>query len=288
MISPGLIDKVNIQVYNTAKCAVGQEWNYSNIISPFSRIYLITEGEGYILPDNNMIKLKPGYLYLVPSYTLCGYHCVEKLSQYYLHFSHSLPDGLKIFDQLAITQEVKAMPIDLHLFERLLEINPTLSLKHSDPNVYKKSSWKKNQMEHRPNNVQLETEGIIKQLFSRFINSDNAEVLQLQKQSFIKKSFEYISNHLYEEIRIDALANLACCSTDHYTRQFKKITGMRPMEFINRKRIEKAQELLITTTMSQKKISEETGFNSQQYYTRIFKKISDCSPEQYRKMGGLI
>lgn len=288
MISPGLIDKINIQVYNTAQCTVGQEWNYSNIISPFSRIYLVTEGEGYILPDNNMIKLKPGYLYLVPSYTLCGYHCVEELSQHYLHFAHFLPDGLKIFDQLSITYEVKAMPIDFHLFERLLEINPTLGLQHSDPNVYKKSSWKKNQMEHRPNNIQLETEGIIKQLFSRFINSDQIEVLQLQKQSFIKKSFEYISQHLYEEIRIDALASLACCSTDHYTRQFKKITGMRPMEFINRKRIEKAQELLITTTMSQKKISEETGFNSQQYYTRIFKKVSDCSPEQYRKMGGLI
>nr|WP_320120315.1 helix-turn-helix transcriptional regulator [uncultured Marinifilum sp.] len=288
MISPGLIDEIKVEIYNTAKCTLGQEWNYSNVISPFSRIYLITKGEGYILPNNKMQKLKPGYLYLVPSYTLCGYHCVEELSQYYLHFSHHLSDGLKIFDQISVVNEVKALPIDFHLFERLLEINSTLSLKYSDPNIYEKDSWKNNRMEHRPNHIQLETEGIIKQLFSRFIRSDSSKTLQLQKQSFIQKSFKYISNHLYEEIRIEALANLACCSTDHYTRKFKKITGMRPMEFINQKRIEKAQELLITTTMSQKKISEETGFNSQQYYTRIFKKISRCSPEQYRKMGGLI
>ncbi|BAX81212.1 helix-turn-helix transcriptional regulator [Labilibaculum antarcticum] len=288
MISPGLINEIKIQIYNTAKCTVGQEWNYSNIISPFSRIYLITEGEGYILPDHNMLKLKPGYLYLVPGYTLCGYHCVESLSQYYLHFSHQMSDGLKIFDQIPVTHQVEALPIDIHLFKRLLEINPTLGLKHSDPNVYEKSSWKRNPMDHRSNTIQLETEGIIKQLFSRFIRSGNTETLHLQKQSFIKKSFEFISNHLYEEIRLESLASLACCSTDHFTRQFKSITGMRPMEFINRKRVEKAQELLITTTKSQKNISEEIGFNSQQYYTRIFKKITNSTPEEYRKMGGLI
>ncbi|PKQ61728.1 hypothetical protein BZG02_15000 [Labilibaculum filiforme] len=288
MISPGLINEIKIHIFNTAKCTVEQEWNYSNIISPFSRIYLITEGEGYIFPDNKLLQLKPGFMYLVPSYTLCGYHCVENLSHYYLHFSHQMSDGLKIFDQLSMAQEVKSLPIDIHLFDRLLEINPTLGLKYSDPNIYEKSSWKRNPLDHRSNSIQLETEGIIKQLFSRFIQSGSSGTLHLQKQSFIKKTFEFISNHLYEEIRLEALASLACCSTDHFTRQFKSITGMRPMEFINRKRVEKAQELLITTTKTQRNISEEIGFNSQQYYTRMFKKITNTTPEEYRRMGGLI
>ena len=227
-------------------------------------------------------------MYLVPSYTLCGYHCVSNLSQHYLHFAHHLPDGLKIFDQIQVVNEVEAQGIDYHLFERLLAINPGMKLRFGDPNIYEKDSWTVNHLHHRPNNIQLETLGIIKQLFSRFIKPGKRLVTKHEQQSFYKKVFQYIAQHMYEEIRIESLASIACCSTDHFTRQFKKVTGLRPMEFINRKRIEKAQELLITTTMSQKKISEEAGFNSQQYYTRIFKKISGCTPVEYRKMGGLI
>lgn len=288
MISPGIIDDLKIQLFNADKCKVGQEWNYANIISPFSRIYLVTEGEGYITPQNNMFKLKPGFIYLVPSYTLCGYHCTNDMSQYYLHFSHHLPNGLKIFDQLTVLNEVEASPLDYCLFERLLEINQGLGLRYRDPNVYEKNSWSVNHLHYRPNNIQLETLGIIKQLFSHFIKPGSKNIIQHGQQAFLKKIFRYIAQHMYEEIRVEALADIACCSSDHFTRQFKKATGMRPMEFINKKRIEKAQELLITTTMSQKEISEQAGFNSQQYYTRIFKKISDCTPAEYRKMGGLI
>jgi len=288
MISPALINEIKIQVFNTDKCSVGQEWNYSNIVSPFSRIYLITKGEGYILLNNNMIHLKPGFLYLVPSYTLCGYFCTSEMSQYYLHFAHHLPDGLKIFDQVSVVNKVKSSELDCLLFERLLEINNDMGLMQADPNIYEKDFWKSSKLKQQPNSFQLETEGIIKQLLSRFIVNDSKEITNLYQQSFIKNTIKYIANHLNEDIKIEELASIACYSVDHYTRKFRKFTGLRPVEFINQKRIEKAQELLITTRKSQKSICEETGFNSQQYYTRIFKKICGCTPEQYRRMGGLI
>ncbi|WP_066627866.1 helix-turn-helix transcriptional regulator [Labilibacter marinus] len=288
MLAPGLIDDIKVHIFNASKIKVGHDWNYSNIVSPFSRIYLIMEGDGVVMPNQNMHQLKPGYLYLIPSYTLCSYHCVDPILQYYVHFSHQLSDGVKIFDRISIKNEVKAMDIDYALFDRLLEINPHINLKFSDPNVYEQRNWYSNEVASPYNNVQLETIGILKQLFSRFIQNESTKEVSLKTQYRLTNVFQHIATHLYREIKLDELAEIACCSKDHFSRQFKKTTGMLPNDYINVKRIEKAQELLITTAKSQKQISEEAGFNSQQYYTRIFKKLIGTTPAEYRKMGGLI
>jgi len=79
---------------------------------------------------------------------------------------------------------------------------------------------------------------------------------------------------------LSALANL---SKDHFTRIFKSIVGIAPCEFIIRKRIEKAQFLLLTTDTTQSQIIEKTNFKSVSYFCRIFKKYTNYSPAEYRK-----
>ena len=46
-----LIDEIQVELLNTGYSQLGQEWNYSNIVSPFTRMYYIKEGEGHILPN---------------------------------------------------------------------------------------------------------------------------------------------------------------------------------------------------------------------------------------------
>ena len=58
---------------------------------------------------------------------------------------------------------------------------------------------------------------------------------------------------------------------------------MAPCEFIIRKRIEKAQFLLLTTDMSQDQIIGKTNFKSDSYFCRIFKKYTSYTPANYRK-----
>lgn len=65
---------------------LNEKWNYDNVISPYCRIYYIDEGEGFILTTAKKIKLEPGYLYIIPNFTLCSLRCDEYLSQYFLHF----------------------------------------------------------------------------------------------------------------------------------------------------------------------------------------------------------
>lgn len=282
------IDELQVKLLNTGKADVGFEWNYQNIISPFTRIYLIKEGEGFIMPNNVMYKLKPGYLYLIPSYVQCNYNCVEYLSQYYVHFTNQFPAGLNIYDFLSLQFEVKALEFDEYLFKRLLELNAHAALPQSDPSTYEKNTWTSFNSPSVKSHEYLETIGILKQLLSRFLQKSELQVENLQLFSNFRKVFQYINANLHQEIRIEKLAGIACYSYDHFTRIFKKTTGMLPMKYVNLKRIEKAQILLLTTALSQKEICDKTGFNNLPYYYRVFQKITDLTPVQYRKMGGLV
>lgn len=287
-IPSGLIDELRVNLLHTGFAALGQEWNYSNIVSPFTRIYLITKGEGFILPNNVMYQLKPGYLYLIPSFVLCNYHCTGFLSQFYIHLTNQFPTGLNIYDFYLVQNELKAFPFDIHLFKRLLELNKEAALQQIDPKTYEKENWKTIVNHSRETKTHLETIGILKQLLSRFIIEPKVEAKNLQQFCDFRKVFQYINANLHREIRVETLAELANYSYDHFTRMFKKTTGMLPVKYINMKKIEKTQILLLTTNLSQSEICFESGFNHLPYYYKVFKNLVGCTPSKYRRMGGLV
>lgn len=289
MISTQFFEELKIQLLNTAYCELDKSWHYTDVVSPFARIYLITGGRGYIHPDNQAHELKPGHLYLVPSYVHCSYRCPGgRLSQFYIHFVNQTTEGLKIFDAVPFRIEAKALPLDYLLFERLLEINKNAALSQTDPNVYQRENWANSATFPTQGQAALETNGILRQILSRFVRDDIPPKAAFPKLSRLRAVFKYIHTHLSQEIRVDKLAEIACYSTDHFTRQFKQTTGLLPVEYINHKRVELAQLLLVTSTKSQKAVSEQAGFSCQQYYNRVFKKNTGYSPGQYRKLHGFV
>lgn len=283
-----LLDELQLDLINVGAVGLGQEWNYSNVLSPFSRIYMITKGEGVILPNNKMFALKPGYLYLIPSFVQCSYHCAEYLSQNYLHFTNSFSTGLNIYDFLTMRCEVEALPIDVLLFERLLELNQNRALKQSDPKKYETENWRSSSDFQCESKAYLETIGILKQLLSRFIVETKEGAQNLQQFSTFRKVFQYIHSNLDQEIRIETLAEIVHYSYDHFSRIFKKTTGMLPLKYINMKRVEKAQILLLTTGLTQNEICDQTGFNNVPYFYRVFQKHTGSTPARYRREGGLV
>ena len=60
---------------------------------------------------------------------------------------------------------------------------------------------------------------------------------------------------------------------------------MPPAQFMLELRVERAKELLAFTDKSIAEIAEASGFSDQNYFARIFKRFTDISPTQYRRMG---
>ena len=276
-------NSISFQLRNIAFLRFDRLSEYVNVISPFTRIYLITEGHGSITVGREKYLLEPGYIYLIPSFTPCTYLFEKDLAHYYIHFSVMIQNGLNIYTNYKIHTKVQCTEINRLLFERLLEINPDLQLPHHDPRVYQQKPWINKKVRYNSVSQHLDSLGILFQLFSAFLQP--GEIINAREllRYNLHEILMFIQTNLQNDISISELACKACLSRDHFTRIFKSIIGMAPYEFIIRKRIEKAQFLLLTTNMTQDQIVAETNFKSLSYFSRMFKKYTSYTPGGFRQ-----
>ena len=94
---------------------------------------------------------------------------------------------------------------------------------------------------------------------------------------------DYIQKNLHENLTIKTLSKLAYMSEPHFFRCFKQEFGVTPVEFILELRIRAARTMLQTTDASIKEISFSSGFNSLNYFLKMFKRYTGLTPAQYRK-----
>lgn len=287
MLDKRALQILKLALINIERCKLDRSWHYTNVRGPFTRLYLITAGEGYVYHHNRKYLLRPGILHLIPGFTLGSYHCDIYLEQYYLHFYNEL-DGLsEIFLDRWCEYEVEAISRDYDLFARLLELNPNTALPNYDPEKYDKP--RQFLRAHTPDSQQspadyLESLGIMKQLLARFLrtteqSNDDEHSQQLYR---FRHVINYIHNNLHKKITVEQLAEKMYLNSDYFSRLFEQIIGIRPVEYINQKRLEKAQLLLATTEMSQEYIARQAGFNTIHYFSRQFKKHLSLTPGEYR------
>jgi len=93
----------------------------------------------------------------------------------------------------------------------------------------------------------------------------------------------YIETHIGEPITLAHLAATAGLSRMYFAKQFRTTTGMRPHDFVLRKRIERAQHLLAATSDALVDIALSVGFQTQAHFTTVFKKVVGSTPYQWRR-----
>ncbi|WP_316797778.1 AraC family transcriptional regulator [Pedobacter frigidisoli] len=263
-------------------------WRYKGIISPYARFYYIESGEGQLHDAQGTVKLEKGYLYLIPSYTMCDMLCTDTMSQYFVQFFEDSEIGFSMFEEIKAIVKVPASELDVQLFRRLIEINPNRGINNSyDPKTYENEAFYQYCQKLNLNQGLAEfyeTQGILKQLSSRFLASKEAfahEYNQHSKMIFEAKS--YILKNLDSELSVADLAGRANQNTDYFSRQFKLQVGTRPLHYINHKRIERAQYLMATSSMNYTQIACSLGFDNLSYFSKSFKKITGLSPGAYKK-----
>jgi len=283
----------NFSLLHVDHVKLDERWNYTNVISPYYRIYYIDEGEGFIATRQEKVKLEQGYLYIIPSFTLCNLLCNNYLSQYFLHFFEESVESISLFEHNRRVIKVSATETDIANFKKLLYHNPGRGINRSDnPTIYEKNSYYKSYQELNKivsDSVYFETQGIMLQLISRFLNahpfnSKNSDPVP----SKILETIRYIQINLNENLSVNYLAGRANLHPDYFSRLFLKYTGQRPLVYLHEKRIERAQYLIATTTLSYNEIGEKTGFESLSHFSKIFKKITSLTPGEYRKQNKLI
>lgn len=108
---------------------------------------------------------------------------------------------------------------------------------------------------------------------------------QFLAQEIQPKSITYIHAHYQEPITLKALASIEGFNETYYVEWFQKATGITPIKYIQKLRLEKAKELLINSDYSLALIAQLVGYEHQSSFTRLFKKHENTAPSVFRQMN---
>lgn len=98
----------------------------------------------------------------------------------------------------------------------------------------------------------------------------------------LKRVLQYVDENLTGKITLQNMAAVAGLSRMHFAAQFRAATGVRPREYLLRRRIERAQELLKQAELALVDIALTVGFQTQAHFTTVFKRFVGDTPYQWR------
>ncbi|TLS53645.1 AraC family transcriptional regulator [Paenibacillus antri] len=126
----------------------------------------------------------------------------------------------------------------------------------------------------------------IKHLLLTLLRGDTRGLLQAHEHvdaSAMKPIVEYVDRHLAEKIDMEQVARRAGMSYFYFSKYFKRAMGASFTDYVNRKRIAKAERLLVTSGRSIAEVASEVGIGNMAHFYELFKRFNGCTPKQYLK-----
>ena len=228
-------------------------------------ILYITEGMGNVTIDNKRIDLPAGSLvfYLPGQYREYDLYRNSRSKSYYIFFEGD-----------ACEEIVRELKLDAR---NVYNVGPDMQLTSLFDNLVSEYSAKNDHYEYMCQSYLL---GILTSIARSA--SDEPRVPTEYRQR-INDVCRYMYENCERIESISSLAQICHLSESRFSHLFSSVMGTSPKNYLIRIRIEKAKELLANTENSIGRVSELVGLHDQNYFSRIFKRLTGISPTQYRE-----
>lgn len=97
------------------------------------------------------------------------------------------------------------------------------------------------------------------------------------------KLINYIENHYNEQSLLNRIADTTQYSVAHLSNLFRWEMGIPFKDYLKRRRVEVSKQLINTTSMKLSDISALVGYTDTKYFTRVFKEVTNMTPQQYKR-----
>ncbi|MBP1907768.1 AraC-like DNA-binding protein [Paenibacillus turicensis] len=111
------------------------------------------------------------------------------------------------------------------------------------------------------------------------LSGDNRRILNMK---IMQEVLDYLETNYMNGVKLEEAAKQAKMSLFHFSRFFKNITGMSYTSYLNRLRIDKAEEMIMSTQQTMLEIALECGFTNVRTFNRVFKQLKQCKPTDLR------
>jgi AraC-like DNA-binding protein len=255
------INNINIEIIEHAHYYGDKNsWCYYDMCSPYNRLYFTLAGDAYIQSNKEKVDLIPGNIYLIPMYSHYNFMCKSNMEQFYIHFRVNVFNGLDLFSDVNICM---SQPMDIS--QQLKFTNICKGDKLQDVFKIKSSLYE--------------------------IIAGYLENMQSFSQKYLENAFKYmalnqfIQNSCRFSLTQKDVANYVGISESLLIKNFKSDTGITLKNHMYNFILQSAKEKLIITDLSIKEIAYELDFSDEFYFSKFFKKNTELSPREYRKLN---
>ncbi len=116
----------------------------------------------------------------------------------------------------------------------------------------------------------------------RDVKKSRAKSIQIA----VEKVRDYIDAHYTQSLSLTELADMVYVNPNYLSTSFKRLTGEGFVDYVMKKRMNKAAELLQKTGLSVAEIAALTGYENVRHFSRLFRKTWDMTPSEYRELCG--
>lgn len=241
-----------VEVHECGHETLGDWWNFTNVCTPFWRIYYNFDAGCTIKSGDDVYKLEPAQALIVPDGVT--FDCMGKRGVRHMWIHYSLHSARV---ETASVQVVKA-------------IRPVRALAAT---LAEKIDTQKTPI------------GEVRHLCLALIHLMLAEAKSLQLIAVVPRLrliYDYITRHMDGEINNRELAEQAGMSVEGFTRWFRTTARRTPAEYIAEQRIREACRRLAFSEDTIEQIAEQVGFANRHHFSRVFKKYAGCGPAGFR------
>jgi AraC family transcriptional regulator of arabinose operon len=253
----GEFDHTGLLIHEIGYLPRNENWNYPSVFSPFWRLYYNSEPGHCVSFYDTFHEITPEHIMLIPDHHF--FHCLG---------ANPVPTFWMAFSTELSISPVQSVPILIKptKIERLLigDIQK-LILRNSDDkptdNIYRN--------------------GIA--LLNVVISNTNILWKNTPPQ-ILNELLRYIRDNYSEKLSNSRLAEIACMSIEGLSKMFRSHIGTSPGVYVTQIRIKQASHLLLHSTETIDWIALSTGFPNRNYFSRVFKKITNESPAEFRRL----
>ncbi|MEF9918661.1 MAG: AraC family transcriptional regulator [Eubacterium sp.] len=252
-------------------------------IHEFSQLTIVTGGRGKIIVNHHEKNLTEGCAYVIGSFTPHYLADVEDLE--FINILFQADDLMKSAGTLKENLGFQT------LFVLQASLNENQDLTNMVHLLFDELNYISEICDHlleEVNHLESGYEIMVQSYFlilitflSRIYEKNQSVDTKYQK---FQKVMTYLEKHYNESISIEALAELAFLSERQFRRLFKEKYGLSPKQYCMNLQMKEACYLLKTSDFSINVISEKTGFDDANYFSRQFKKQIGYTPKEYRNL----
>ncbi|MBO5069778.1 MAG: helix-turn-helix transcriptional regulator [Roseburia sp.] len=258
-----IANTVKIEVMEAGLADLGREWRSEDMCSPYSRLYYVISGAGYLRlrggdgKETEVYTMRPGYLYLIPNGLSYDYFCEDRLEKVYFHINVSLQNGLELFYGCRNYYE---MQIGNETLDRMKQW-----ITSSRPEDY------------------FHMQGEIYHAVASFIKVAGLEAKVNRNYSEMVARLFALLPKLKISVSVRDMAKMLNVSESTLAKHFKKETGMSIGDYREQLVMGRARQLLALGKLSVGEIAEELGYCDQFYFSRYFKEHQGMTPSAYKQ-----